>query len=288
MKIGAIYGPCAKKAFQIVFSTAPAVTRTVTWNGGQWVEYQVTKSCQMVVDGEVLAHVWACGGGAGGGYGGYGQGGGGAYATLAARSLSSGTYSVVVGAGGPAATSSFVASMVVGSASSIGSTAANGGSTYGNGGSGGGSSSLSASATNCQGDGQSKYPFGDTSNFSNRSHCGGGGAGVHVYYSPASGGTSTNTSRTQVGGVGGSNGKNGNLATTYSLTTSGTGAAGGSYGGGKGGNATYESASVGGNATYYGSGGGGGSTCYKAREDVSISAKGGAGYQGIVYIRVPA
>ena len=137
-----------------------------------------------------------------------------------------------------------------------------------NGGTGGGGS---ASDTPGIGDGISKFPFGDESYslWTGKPHCAGGGA-VLMFYEAGGDGYDWYS-----GGNGGTNGGNGNNS-TYAGTTIGVSGApgkGGSYGGGAGGDYNTK---PGGNATYYGSAGGG-----------AASAQG-RGYQGIVYIRIPA
>ena len=117
------------------------------------------------------------------------------------------------------------------------------------------------------GDGIAKYPFGDSTTF--KSHCAGGGGGPASFYDHSQPYPTTTS-----GGNGGSNGGNGGYA------GSGSGA-GGDYGGGRGG-------SYGGSAaTFYGGGGGGGGANGDNNSGGSGYA-GGAGYQGVVYIRVPA
>lgn len=133
------------------------------------------------------------------------------------------------------------------------------------------------------GDGLSKYPFGDDSYelWVEKPHCGGGGAGGVSELS----GQDKFTSYSY--GNGGTNGGNGG-AYTY-IRNYGTehapGGSGGLYGGGSGATATGISSSMkGADATYYGSGGGGGS--FYGYYD-GVQGRGGSGYQGIVYIRIP-
>ncbi|GHU83889.1 hypothetical protein FACS1894196_4510 [Clostridia bacterium] len=80
------------------FSTAPALTRTVTWNGKQWREYQVASSCTLTVTGQPPAncYVWACGGGAGGHI--RTRGGGGGYAAQVSGALPASAV-ITIGAG---------------------------------------------------------------------------------------------------------------------------------------------------------------------------------------------
>ena len=119
------------------------------------------------------------------------------------------------------------------------------------------------------GDGLSKYPFGDSSYslWVNKPHCAGGAGGPERGYNEFS-----ETYSNQAGGNGGSNGSNG-FAGAWDTYSGGTG---GLYGGANGG--TLNS---GNNATYYGSGGGG-----LGYRHVSEGRTAGAGYQGIVYLRI--
>lgn len=131
------------------------------------------------------------------------------------------------------------------------------------------------------GDGLSKYPFGDNSYelWADKPHCAGGGAGGDSRRSGANAWDSYSY------GNGGSNGNNGGAQTYKSKygVEHAPGGTGGLYGGGNGGNAQYGQYN-GANATYYGSGGGAGA--YYSYNDADIG-NGGAGYQGIVYIRIP-
>ena len=125
------------------------------------------------------------------------------------------------------------------------------------------------------GDGLSKYPFEDTSYslWAGKPHCGGGGQGAYEYEMSQKGYT---------GGNGGTNGSNG-YPWGGSQVSNPSGGVGGSYGGGAGGNGTTVN---GGNATYYGSGAGGGRH-YQDAEGKYWFGRGGSGYQGIVYMRIP-
>ena len=134
------------------------------------------------------------------------------------------------------------------------------------GGTGGGGVEINSGGN---GDGLSKYPFGDNSYelWSGKPHCaGGGGGGVSNDYGSFRGGS------------GGTNGGNGGSPAGGAGDYGGIG---GTYGGGNGGRGSV-SGTAGSNATYYGSGGGGagyyGST---------TPAAYGSGYQGIVYVRIP-
>lgn len=133
------------------------------------------------------------------------------------------------------------------------------------GGTGGGGVEINSGGN---GDGLSKYPFGDNSYelWSGKPHCAGGGGGVSNDYGSFRGGS------------GGTNGGNGGSPAGGAGDYGGIG---GTYGGGNGGRGSV-SGTAGSNATYYGSGGGGagyyGST---------TPAAYGSGYQGIVYVRIP-
>ena len=129
------------------------------------------------------------------------------------------------------------------------------------------------------GDGIPKYPFEDTgySLWAGKPHCAGGGQGAHVREN------GPNDIQGYKGGNGGTNGGNG-YPKGSNQVSSPSGGAGGSYGGGVGGNNSGNG--NGGNATYYGSGGGGGVYSEKADGGTGFGL-GGSGYQGIVYMRIP-
>ena len=127
------------------------------------------------------------------------------------------------------------------------------------------------------GDGLSKYPFEDTgySLWADKPHCAGGGQGAEEYRSDGF-----------TGGDGGTNGSNGYPRSSGSVKRP-RGGVGGSYGGGKGSSYAGGNQSKGDNATYYGSGAGGGR--YVQLDDGDdFFGNAGSGYQGIVYIRIPA
>lgn len=233
--------------------TGNHTTQVVTSGSKKYRIYTLTGSGTLTIkNASKNSGIWACGGGANGLTA--GRGGGGAYASSYSGKIPNGTYTVLIGSAG--------------GTSSVGSLTSANGASGSNGGTGGGGSG--------KGDGIAKYPFSDSTNF--YCHCAGGGGGQHADWK-----LSTNQSTYSTYGSGGSNGSNGG---TY-----GSGIAGGNYGGGKGGTARAEQLSTygapGGNATFYGSGGGGGG--YATSETASSdSGAGGAGYQGVVYIRVPA
>jgi hypothetical protein len=112
------------------------------------------------------------------------------------------------------------------------------------------------------GDGIAKYPFGDIAHFN--IHCGGGGGGGYL---------NSDTSAKGKGGNGGTNGGNGGAGGSGSDAN---GAAGDSSAGAGGS----------GHASYYGGGGGGGYRwIYNGNE---MSSGYGLGYQGVIWIRIPA
>lgn len=211
------------------------------------------------------ADIWLCGGGSSGapndtsGTMPSSRGGAGAYCASAMQQTLSGNYTVTIGAGNGGTTS--VGELL----SAAGVTSA------GNGGTGGGNGGT--------GDGQSKYPFGDTAQF--QCHCAGGGGGASAI--------SSTYWTTFNGGAGGSNGGNGSPLTFNSSETfigTADGGVGGNFGGGAGGRVDGQTTYSGNAATFYGSGGGNGSkSSYNFTDHYGAN---GAGYQGVVYIRVPA
>ena len=177
--------------------------------------------------------------------------------------------------------------VVVGAAegvSSIGGASVNAVSGKSGGTGAGGNTNSTSSAG--QGDGLSKYPFGDDSYelWLDKPHCAGGAAG----------GTGTNidlptTRYYTTGGNGGTNGSNGGVATSLSSKYDRPflGGVGGTFGGGNGGGYSDDGSNVSAtNAAYYGSGGGGGAYTETYYEN-AMPTKGGIGYQGIVYVRIP-
>lgn len=233
----------------------------VTMTDGEYRLLTLTSSGTLSVDTAVTADAWMCGGGSNG----YaaptsnsagGGGGAGAY-TATGRVTLSGSMLATVGAGGGGVTSFGTLSTKQVDTAAV-SVRGYGGKS---GGTGGGVGSSDANYVG-KGDGVSKYPFLDTAYFENP-HCGGGGAGGY-----------TSAYFKLRGGNGGTNGSDGSLGGSSSSASGGTG---GSYGGGNGG-----SGGKGGSAaTYYGSGGGGGGATDERQYG------GGAGYQGVIYIRIP-
>ena len=283
---------------KLSFSAAPNFTRELALGGRIWREYWITQNCGMTVTGRpnIACAVWMCGGGGGGAYArssnanpnGGGGGGGGFYA-LYEGPLSDGL--ITIGQGGA---QTGTADATNGGASSLAMTAlnetitANGGyagtSTFsgtgypsngGNGGSGGGASGT----TGIPGTGQggNAYPFGDMTNFANP-WCAGGGAG---------GSLNSQTFLFRTGGAGGTNGGSGGAMQDGATSNDVMGGLGGIEGGGNGGSARAGVTTIltGGYGTMYGAGGGGGSRRYIP--PTQAVGNGGAGFQGIVIIRIP-
>lgn len=235
--------------------TGTHTTESYTLGGKAYTLYKITGSGTLMVKGKAKGvGIWLCGGGANGDKGGYG--GAGAYCAQIDDAKLKGNYVVTVGAAQGAT-----------SFGELLTTAAVSGRNGGTGGGGAGT-----------GDGKSKYPFGDTAAFA--PHCAGGGSGAGERCVGQDG--DYNWSVWPITGYrGGTNGGNG--ANTGS---SSSGGAGGNRGGGNGG---YKAR--GSNATFYGSGAGGGGVDwdpYGSQGYTNTEFSGGAGYQGIVYLCVPA
>lgn len=244
-----------KRETAAVLSYTGAMTSAeYTAEGKKYTLYTITGSGTLVVEGKAKnVDIWSCGGGSSGSST---IGGAGAYCAEASALTLSGDYVIAVGAanGNSSISNKGVAIL-----------SANGVKKSRNGGTGGGRGT---------GDGIAKYPFSDSTTF--KCHCAGGGGGQSV--SHVNMGSPTSTSM----GSGGSNGGNG----------SSSGTSGGNYGGGNGGSASagpsrdpvaYDGSS----AKFYGSGGGGGGYAHDLWNG-DASGTAGAGYQGVVYIRVPA
>ena len=232
------------------FSYSGAYTlKQITSGGVTYDLYTLTGSGTLTVTGTAKnVDIWLCGGGSKGVTGQSGCGGAGAYCEEIDGQTLNGEYSVSVGS---ASGKSIFGDLLTVNAVS-GKSGGTGGGYNVNGGTG-------------TGDGLSKYPFGDTTNFD--PHCAGGGGGGYEGYE------SYNKFR---GGQGGTNGGNGTSANSSSDSVAG--GAGGNKGGGKGGHGG-DSSQTATAATFYGSGGGGAGYAYMNGA--------GAGYQGVVYIRVP-
>lgn len=242
----------------------------VTMSGVQYRLLTLTSSGTLSVDEEVGAEVWMCGGGTSGIYNSYstsqGSGGGaGAFTATGAVTLSGGM-AAIVGSGGatPTSLSGSGVKYVKGGATSFNGLETSVAFSAPNefiGGISGGTGGGGSEAEIGYGDGITKYPFGDSTYFSEKPHCagGGGGAGARMYEDYDK----------YVGGAGGSNGGNGKSGSWSTTTANG---AGGLFGGGNGASS----------ATFYGGGGGGNSNT-----GFTSGINAGNGYQGVIYIRIP-
>lgn len=251
---------------KVVFSYTGNYTNTeyVSSEGTKYSLYTLTSSGILSVKMK-NADIWVCGGGSSGTNDNTSSvmnkdaGGAGAYCESAMQQTLNGNYTVSIGAGNGGTTS--VGELI--SAAGVASS-----NTGGTGGGNGG-----------KGDGKSKYPFGDSTQFN--CHCAGGGGGAYA--------TSYTYWTTYNGGAGGSNGGDGSgLLFNSSETFIGTASEGkgGNFGGGDGGKVNGQTIYSGKAATFYGSGGGNGSkSSYNFTNHYGAN---GAGYQGVVYIRVPA
>ncbi len=260
-----------------VIYTGAHTVEDATLDGANYVLYTLTGSGTLTLDGaEDNVRYWMCGGG-GNGFNpsavtspetGYtdlvgrgtsgGNGGFGGY--VKSGTISAGTHTVVIAAA-KGATSIDDASTEV-----VSNTA---------GGTGGGCGGNKS--TSLRGAGVSTIPF-ESETFS--PHCGGGGGGMGLYY------TSSGTLRMWLGKNGSTNGGDGTKASSSGTTPTSSVTAGGEKGGGTGGNSYIQT--KGGNATFYGSGGGGASGTASQTNSSTTTYGGGSGYQGVVYILVPA
>lgn len=280
---------------QVAYSGTHTITDVMV-GGVACKLYTLTGSGTLTVKGGEVQY-WMCGGGAGGltakngstneqKYS--GPGGAGGYTDTG--TLDDGTYAVVIGSGGTAGEA--------GGNTTLGAYAANGAEktvVYTSsqstakikGASGGGGAStwpkreistgITATteyyAMYSNGQGVSTYPFGLEAL---KAHSAGGGGGGYAL---------EDAGRYLDGGSGGTNGGNGGNKTRSSGTTS-IGGTGGDYGGGTGGfgmkTSTGKYGSNGYAATFYGAGGGGGG--YHKYSSTYHLGKGGAGYQGVVYV----
>lgn len=279
------------------FSAGPQVSFTgthtitdVTVGGVACKLYTLTGSGTLTVEGGE-AQYWMCGGGSSGESGKYtfnsadnlktcSAGCGGSGGHISSGLIAAGTWIISIGAGGgTAATGTTIRSNDGGQTTVVfnSTTHTAAGGTLASGGSGGGSgryasnrgSSFRSAGT---GDGVSTIPFG-LQDILGTLAAGGGGGGLYASIS-------SSVTYKYSGGNGGSNGGNGSNGTASSVS----GGTGGADGGGDGGTATnYPLTKVNGaDGIYPGSGGGGGAVYY------SSCGTGGAGYQGVAYVLVPA
>ena len=252
-------------------------TSNVTIDGVSYTLYTLISTGTLVIDGDG-ALAWMCGGGGNGGTSsGYISGGGGGGGYVNTGAVPGGTHTVIIGAARGVTSIDDILSANNG-ADGNGYVGGDGGSGGGSGGRG--STASSSSGTVGKGDGVSTIPFGLSAL---KKHCAGGG-----------GGTSTDIAKNVAsqGGNGGSNGGNGKHNIYHTSLDSVSASSGGSYGGGNGGmrtRAPYEDDGVIIESTagsFYGAGGGGELSMY-TNPGFAVGT-GGAGYQGVVYIAVPA
>ena len=250
-------------------------TKTITSNDVEYTLYTITGSGTLTVQGRYEnVSLWLCGGGSGGNGGSYsgGTGGGGAYCAQYDAQTLSGSYTIAVGGATGNTSISLNGSALF---------SANGTSGMSGGTGGGGCGNYNDGGT---GDSVAKYPFADSTNF--YCHCAGGGGSSGNWVTRYDPDNYTTYGRAWNGGNGGSNGGSGGKGSSPTVYSSST-ASGGNRGGGAGGDKKN-----GGAATFYGSGGGGGGADGRDNysypyDGINTSYAGGAGYQGVVYIRVP-
>ncbi len=254
-------------ALAIAYTGAMTDQIVTMGDGKQYRLLTLTSSGTLTVEKPVQADIWMCGGGSN--HGMYANdpysGGGGGYVASGYDIGLSESMAAIVGA-------------AEGTSSLAGISAA--GSTNNDGGSGGGAHRGSRVGTGAN---VTTYPFGDTTYFVGKPHSAGG----------AGGGYNRGRLEESDGGHGGSNGSNG---TGFSAGEgSGRGGQGGTYGGGNGG-WDYRSDRDGSNAFFYGGGGGGAGSYWDDDawnpddEDWTgdqVSGTHGAGYQGVIYVRIP-
>ncbi len=272
-------------ALAIAYTGAMTDQIVTMGDGKQYRLLTLTSSGTLSVEKPVQADVWMCGGGAngnpawtGGSAGGCG-GSGGFIAQVVQQKIKN--IIAAVGAAAGASSISGDASLSASGALSPSVYSLDASKVYGaTGGGGRGAYTYDNDVAGLKGTGFTTYPFGDTTFFSGKPHCAGGGGGT---YSESSYGGDDYGSD---GGNGGTNGGNGYSGYKYEWGHSRPGA-GGLFGGGKGSNGVGANAAT--NASFYGSGGGGGATHERDEEgDVfDYTYPPSAGYQGVIYVRIP-
>lgn len=271
---------------EIVYS-GTYVDELVSMQAGDYRLLTLTGSGMLTLSQAVTADIWICGGGSAGGASRSSEsnipgGGGGYFSSDSMESLQNVT--ITLGAGGTISNSistrSGGASTVSGDLSlSVEATPTNGDGASGGGGTVNGSTSIGI-GTPGTGGGVSTIPFFDSSIFTPLCN-GGGGGGSYAYKSGSTGGT---------GGENGGNGEAGVANGTNAGGSGGAGAGNGARGSVSSGSAGYSGLTPGGAATNYGCGGGaGGSGVYDDSDGTTLDAQaqGGAGYQGVCFIRIP-
>ncbi len=256
---------------KIAYTGAYTATN-VTVGDAVYTQYELIGSGTLTVKSAVQgAAIWLCGGGSAGGNGlgngfGDGYGGGGGYFTQqTGMTLAAGNYTVVVGAASGASSVTKDSTTVLTANGASGKNGGSGGGGYGFGGTAG------------SGTGSSSVPFSDTVNFTAYPCAGGGGGGSYETGVSSAGGYSYNCGNGGAGGTNGGNGTAGGAAFDADDASEGMGGAGGATGGGAGSQSNRHTS---GSGTYYGAGGGG--------TWASTSTRHGAGYQGVVFVRIPA
>lgn len=263
------------KALAIGYSGEYTDQLDITMDGKTYRLLTLTSSGTLTIEEDVQADIWLCSGGNGGGN--MSGGGGGYFREERGVVIKSAVCTVGAGARGGnsqsnGGTSAFGSYVTRAQTSGYGEDGASGGGGAGYAGFPGGSSTYG------EGGGVTTVPFGETTVFD--PHCAGGAGGNYYYRSEGK------TTSKAIGGAGGSNGSDGyeGARTTEDITTIVT--QGGFKGGGVGGTAenTY---GQGGAANFYGSGGGGGGQIVDEYDGDEDSNLGGAGYQGVIYVRIP-
>lgn len=257
---------------EIMSYTGDYTITDVAINTAPYKLYTLTSSGTLIINDSI--EYWMCSGGKAGGNA-YtsatlqSAGRGGAGGAVISGILTAGTHAVTIGAANSGNTS-------IGSIVATNSTGSLQDGETGGGGAGYIQNSAVTVRSGGTGSGESTIPFNGkiTTGFNNYKHSAGGGGGTC--------GELVSLFETCAGGAGGSNGEDGEDA--YSDAAAVDGGAGGSYGGGAGGGMNTNN---GANATFYGAGGGGGTSFYLSSSEM-MKGNGGDGYQGVVYLLIPA
>lgn len=274
----------------VSYSGAYTMSEITDSAGTPYILYTLTGSGELVLAGDV--QYWMCGGGAGGQKGSTttnsstkdsyyyaGTGGGGGY--IFSGVLDKGEYTIAIGIGGGSNTNGGATTLTK---NAVQISTADGGKYTGAGGSGGGGKGATfedAVYIDLDSGGYWNYDR------SSRTFSGGTGKGASTapfdiaslkYHCAGGGGGSTYSNASTGGGTGGTNGASGASSAAKGSYVKHI-APGGDYGGGTG---ACGSLTAAGNASFYGSGGGGGGVAY------GDYVAGGAGYQGVAYVLVPA
>lgn len=268
-------------ALAIAYTGAMTDQIVTMGDGNQYRLLTLTSSGTLAVEKPVVADVWMCGGGAAGESGsrnGGGRGGSGGFITQAVQQKISNIIAVVgAGNSGASSVSGDISLAANGAMATIpyGYTGAAGAS--------GGGGGADRYTDGLGGAGVTTHPFGDTTYFSGKPHCPGGGGGAWRDES------NENFNEYATGGKGGSNGSSGGQAQTGSRYNDANAAPGGLFGGGNGCGDPALSGSRAKSGYFYGAGGGGGagSDYISSYPGEAYFTYGGAGYQGVIYVRIP-